>query len=67
MPEKSLYHPTDIINLNVYSNELGKTFWDAKLEVWRHYSSSIPDLARLLVDTKFLQNNDEKEYFRKVI
>ena len=64
--EYKKYPPTDVINLNVHSTKLGKTFWDAKLEIWGHYAQSIPDLQKLLNDYKRLQNNDEKEYFMKV-
>jgi LmbE family N-acetylglucosaminyl deacetylase len=65
MPEQLMYPPTDIINLNVYSSKLGKTYWDAKLEIWEQYSHSVPDLKTLLADTAFLQNNDKREYFRE--
>jgi hypothetical protein len=59
------YPPTDAINLDAYSAKLGKTFWEAKLEVWEHYSHSIPDLEKLLNNTEKLQNNDRKEYFTR--
>ncbi len=64
--ENQLYPPTDIINLDVYSNKLGKTYWETKLEIWEKYSESVPSLKRLLADTERLQNNDRKEYFMKV-
>jgi LmbE family N-acetylglucosaminyl deacetylase len=64
--EYEKYTPTDVINLQNYSTKLGKTFWDAKLEVWEHYSSSVPGLSQLLNNNARIQNNDEKEYFMKV-
>ena len=63
--EYEKYPPTDVIDLHNYSAKLGKTYWDAKLEVWEHYAQSIPDLQKLLNDHERLQNNDEKEYFMR--
>lgn len=60
------YPPTDIIDLNVYSNKLGKTFWEAKVEFLEHYAQSIPDLQKLLNSRERMQKNDRKEYFMRV-
>ncbi len=65
--EYNQYPPTDIINLNVYSNKLGKTYWNAKIEIWEHYSKSIPDLALLLNNKKLIEKNDRNEYFMSVM
>jgi LmbE family N-acetylglucosaminyl deacetylase len=60
------YPPTDIIDLDVFSEKMDKTIWDAKLEIWRRYSDSSPALMGITARTKRLENNDHKEYFMKV-
>ena len=60
------YPPTDIIELDVFSEKMGKALWDAKLEIWRRYSDSSPALMGITARTKRLENNDHKEYFMNV-
>jgi len=60
------YPPTDIIDLDAFSEKMAKTIWDAKLEIWRRYSDSSPVLMGITARTKRLENNDHKEYFMKV-
>lgn len=60
---RGMYPPTSILNLDKYSNVLGKTFWEAKLEVYEHYRSSVPGIDACLNES--IQNNNRKEYFRR--
>jgi hypothetical protein len=64
--EHLLYPPTDVLDLDVYSEALGKTFWEAKLGIWEHYRDSIPPLDVYMDDFAFRAYNDRKEYFYKV-
>lgn len=59
------YPPTDIIDLNTYSEKLGKTLWIAKLEIWDRYSDSVPVIMNVMARKARLENNDHKEYFMK--
>jgi len=59
------YPPSDIVNLDVYSVQIGKTLWDAKLDIWQKYSSSVPIIKGFLSDKKRIKRSDHKEYFRK--
>jgi LmbE family N-acetylglucosaminyl deacetylase len=60
------YPPTDIVGLDDYSEKLGKTLWLAKLEIWNHYSDSVPVIMGAMARTKQLEKNDHKEYFLRV-
>jgi LmbE family N-acetylglucosaminyl deacetylase len=57
--------PTDIIDLNVDSKRLGKSVWEAKLEIWSHYSDSVPAIMGIMAHTERLEKNDRKEYFMR--
>lgn len=61
--EDEKYPPTDVINLDVYSDTVGMTYWEAKLEFWEHYSPSVGALNRWMETPGNLENNDRKEYF----
>lgn len=62
---RETYPPTDILNSDIYSEALAKTFWEAKLEVYEHYRSSVPGIDTYLNDEEAVANNDRKEYFRR--
>jgi LmbE family N-acetylglucosaminyl deacetylase len=64
--EHIIYPPTDMIDMDVYSDILGVTYWEAKLEILEHYRHSIGPLDRYLDDSAFLGMNDHKEYFFEV-
>lgn len=55
---------TDSIDLNSHSKKLGKTLWEAKLEIWDKYSDSVPSIMGVIARKKRLESNDHKEYFR---
>lgn len=63
--ENELYPPTDVLDLNVYSETLGKTYWEAKIELWQKYAPSVPPLNNFLTPDSF-EKDDKKEYFFKV-
>ncbi len=60
--EDEHYPPTDVLNLDTYSDKLGMTYWEAKIEIWQKYAPSVPPLYNIL-DPDFLEKNDKKEYF----
>jgi hypothetical protein len=57
------YPPTDILDLDVYSEELGMTIWEAKVVFWEHYAPSVGSLDTWMNTPGNLGNNDKKEYF----
>jgi LmbE family N-acetylglucosaminyl deacetylase len=63
--ELDMYPPTDIIDLDIYSDVLNMTYWDAKVEVWDSHGNSQPGIDEFLYSQLFLEN-DKKEYFRRV-
>lgn len=63
--EHEKYPPTDFIDLKFYSDKLGKTAWDAKIEIHQKYATSVPLVTEMLSDQK-LQNTDKREYFKSV-
>jgi|GEM_PF-2244543 len=62
--EYKIYPPNEVLDLNVYSETLGMTYWDAKVEFWQKYAPSVPPLNYAL--ETYLDINDRKEYFMKV-
>ena len=63
--EDELYPPTDILDLDVYSDALGMTYWDAKKEFWEQYAPSVGALNNWLNTPGNLDSNDKKEYFMR--
>jgi hypothetical protein len=60
--EYELYPPTQVIDMDKYSDELGITYWDAKVEVWETYAPSLHPLQEFL-DSELFKTNDRHEYF----
>lgn len=61
--EYTKYPPTDEINLDFYSETLGKTVFEAKIEIAEAYAPSVPLIKASLENPEFYK--DKKEYFRK--
>lgn len=55
-------YPPKSMDLDVYSNVLGRTFWDATVEIWEQYSSSVPPINAFL-NHELFYNNDHKAYW----
>jgi len=60
------YPPTSVLDLDVYSSVLGKTYWEAKVEIWEQYAPSIGVLNTWMNIPGNLENNDRHEYFMRV-
>jgi hypothetical protein len=65
--EDDLYPPTNVLNLDVYSDILGMTYWEAKVDFWEQYAPSLGALKTWLNTPSNLENNDKKEYYIKYI
>ena len=70
--EHELYPPTDVLDLDVYSEELATTYWEAKVDFWENYVPSMDALGNWMTygcgnppcdNTILIENNDRKEYF----
>lgn len=64
--ENELYPPTDVLELDVHSDVLNMTYWEAKIEIWQKYSISVPPLKNFLTPEFIESGNDKKEYFFEV-
>lgn len=60
--EYNYYPPTSVLNLNVFSQELNKTYWIAKVILWNRYSQSVNALLHYMQSNMF-PLNDRKEYY----
>jgi len=63
--EHELYPPTNILDLDVYSDTLGMTYWEAKVEFWEQYAPSLGALDTWMNTPGNLEGNDRKEYFMR--
>lgn len=61
--EHEIYTPTDILDLDIYSENLGMTYWEAKVGFLEEYRSSVGGLNRWMNIEGNLESNDRQEYF----
>ena len=63
--EHKRYPPDNVLDLDVYSDTLGMTYWEAKVEFWWKYAPSIGALDAWLKTPGELEGNDRKEYYMR--